>query len=69
MLQPSEDEYDFALLDRIVDICKANGLRIVMATGTGALPAWMCLRRPGVNRIGYNGEIYRHNGLADWQAR
>lgn len=68
LLQPSESEYDFHLLDRIVDICKANGLRIVMATGTGALPAWMCLRHPDVNRIGYNGEIYRHNGRENFCA-
>lgn len=68
LLQPSENEYDFHLLDRIVDICKANGLRIVMATGTGALPAWMCLRHPDVNRIGYNGEIYRHNGRENFCA-
>lgn len=68
LLQPSESEYDFTLLDRIVDICKANGLCIVMATGTGALPAWMCLRHPDVNRIGYNGEIYRHNGRENFCA-
>ncbi len=68
LLQPSESEYDFHLLDRIVDICKHNGLRIVMATGTGALPAWMCLRHPDVNRIGYNGEIYRHNGRENFCA-
>ena len=40
-LQPSEHEYSFDELDRIVDMLSAENYDIVMATSTAALPAWM----------------------------
>lgn len=59
-LQPSEDEYDFSKLDRIVDTVSNAGMSIVMATSTGALPAWMALRHPDVNRVDEKGRKMRH---------
>ncbi|PST46411.1 beta-galactosidase [Bifidobacterium callitrichos] len=59
-LQPSEDEYDFSKLDRIVETVTDAGLSIVMATSTGALPAWMALRHPDVNRVDEKGRKMRH---------
>ena len=59
-LQPSEDEYDFSKLDRIVKTVTDAGLSIVMATSTGALPAWMSLRHPDVNRVDEKGRKMRH---------
>lgn len=59
-LQPSEDEYDFSKLDRIVKTVSDAGMSIVMATSTGALPAWMCLRHPDVNRVDERGRKMRH---------
>ena len=40
-LQPSEETYYFDELDKIVDMLSAEEDDIVMATSTGALPAWM----------------------------
>lgn len=60
MLQPSEHTYDFSMLDDIVDLASRNGMNIVMGTGTGALPAWMALRYPDVNRVDFNGRRHRH---------
>lgn len=60
-LQPSEDEYDFSRLDRIVDVVSKAGMSIVMATSTAALPAWMSLRHPDVNRVEADGRVMRHN--------
>ena len=40
-IQPSENEYDFTELDEIVDTLTKEDVQIVMATSTGALPAWM----------------------------
>ena len=59
-LQPSEDEYDFSRLDRIIETVTDAGLSIVMATSTGALPAWMALRHPDVNRVDEKGRKMRH---------
>ncbi len=54
-LQPSEDVYDFEKLDRIVDTVTEAGLNIIMATSTGAHPAWMALRHPDVLRVDTDG--------------
>ncbi len=45
-LQPDEETYDFTTLDRIVKLLVDNGMSIVLATATGALPAWMVRTAP-----------------------
>ena len=55
MLQPSEDEYDFSTLDRIMELVKENGLFVCMATSTAAHPAWMAKRHPDITRVESNG--------------
>ena len=54
-LQPSENEYDFSKLDRIMQLVKENGLKVCMATSTGAHPAWMAKRHPDILRTDANG--------------
>ena len=61
-LQPSDDEYDFDLLDRIVATVAEAGLKIVLATGTAAIPPWMAKRHPEVNRVEMQGQKMRHGG-------
>ena len=64
-LQPDEDTYDFTELDEIVDMLSAQDKEIVLATSTGALPAWMVKRYPEVARTDYEGRRHkfgqRHN--------
>ena len=50
MLQPDESTYDFTKLDRIMELVKKNGLKVVLATSTGAHPAWMANPAHGVQR-------------------
>jgi beta-galactosidase len=54
-IQPSEDCYDFSRLDRIVELAEKNGIRICMATSTGAHPAWMAMRHPDILRTDEHG--------------
>ena len=54
-LQPSEDTYSFDRLDRIVDTVTEAGLNIIMATSTGAHPAWMAHRHPDILRVDIDG--------------
>ncbi len=54
-LQPSEEEYDFERLDRIVRLVTENGLKICMATSTAVHPAWMARKYPDILRVEYNG--------------
>jgi len=64
-LQPAEDVYDFSRLDEIVARAVEGGRRIVLATGTGALPPWLAHQHPEVNRTDFQGRrhVYgqRHN--------
>ena len=54
-LQPSEDVYHFEKLDRIMEMCKANDMKVVLATSTAAHPAWMAKKYPEVTRVEPNG--------------
>ncbi|HWJ79258.1 MAG TPA: beta-galactosidase [Niallia sp.] len=64
-LQPSETEYDFSTLDKIIEMLRKNNYDIVLATSTAALPAWMSHRYPDVNRTDFEGRKHkfghRHN--------
>ena len=64
-IQPSEDEYDFTELDAIMEMLGRENYDIVLATATGAMPAWMAKRYPEVTRVDYHGRKHkfgqRHN--------
>lgn len=55
VLQPSEDRYYFETLDKIMEFVRKNGLKVCMATLTGAHPAWMAKKHPDILRTDFNG--------------
>lgn len=55
LLQKSETEYDFSILDRIVEMTSAEGMHICMATATAAHPAWMAKKYPDILRVDIDG--------------
>lgn len=54
-LEPSEGVYDFAWLDEILDKLAANGISVILATPSGARPAWLSQKYPEVLRVNENG--------------
>ncbi len=70
-LQPAEEVYDFSQLDEIIEMLSNEGYDIVLATSTGALPAWMVKRYPEVARTDYEGRHHkfghRHNACPNSQ--
>ncbi|MCD7756052.1 MAG: beta-galactosidase, partial [Firmicutes bacterium] len=54
-LQPSEEVYDFSRLDKIMEMVRTNGLKVVLATSTAAHPAWMARKYPEILRTEANG--------------
>lgn len=58
-IQPSEEEYCFDELDDIVQMLSAEDYDIVLATSTGALPAWLYKRYLEVGRTDYQGRQHR----------
>ncbi len=61
-IQPSEEEYDFTRLDRIMDMVRDHGLKVCLATSTGAHPAWMAKRYPDILRTEFSGMKRKFGG-------
>lgn len=51
-LEPEDDCYDFAWLDALMDRLAASGMKAVVATPSGAKPAWMSQKYPEILRYG-----------------
>ncbi|MEE1296919.1 MAG: beta-galactosidase [Bifidobacterium sp.] len=62
LLQPDEATYDFTTLDAIMDSVEERGMKVVLATGTAALPAWMATEYPHALRVGIDGMQQRFGG-------
>lgn len=64
-IQPSEDTYDFSELDEIIDMLTKENIDIILATSTGAMPAWLVSKYPETARTDYEGRRHkfgqRHN--------
>lgn len=55
MLEPEEGKYNFGWLDDIMDRCAENGIGVILATPSGARPAWLAEKYPEVLRVEPNG--------------
>ncbi|HWG84782.1 MAG TPA: beta-galactosidase, partial [Deinococcales bacterium] len=62
LLQPDEERLDFALLDELMDLLQANGMRACLGTGTAAHPAWMARRYPDILRVDFQGRERKYGG-------
>ncbi|MDE7360232.1 MAG: beta-galactosidase [Lachnospiraceae bacterium] len=54
-LQSDDDVYHFEKLDKIMELVKQHGLKVCLATSTGAHPAWMARKHPDILRVEANG--------------
>jgi beta-galactosidase len=58
LLQPGPDTYDFAWLDRLMDLLAENGIYADLATATASPPAWMATQFPSTLPVDINGSRY-----------
>lgn len=65
-LQPSEEEFDFLWLDRILDKLYQNGIFFILATPTAAQPAWMSKRYPDILPVDLHGRKRKHGGRTNF---
>lgn len=61
-LQPDENTYCFEKLDKIMELVKKHGLKVCLATSTGAHPAWMARKYPDILRTEFNGMRRKFGG-------
>jgi len=68
-LEPEEGVFDFSWLDTMMDKCAENNIAVILATPSGARPAWLAEKYPEVLRVADDGVRYeygvRHNHCAN----
>src|SRR5690349_6633152 len=47
-IQPGEGEFDYAWLDRVLDLLHEGGIAVDLATGTASTPPWATAGYPGI---------------------
>lgn len=58
-LEPEEGVYAFDWLDKVIDRLWQGGIRVILATPSGARPAWMAQKYPEVLRV--NNHLQRRH--------
>lgn len=61
-LEPAEGRYDFNWMDAIFERCRSAGLRVILATPGGGMPAWLAKAYPEVLRVDSRGRRRRWGG-------
>jgi beta-galactosidase len=59
-LEPRPDEYDFAWLDRLMDLLHEHGVSVNLATPTASPPAWLVRSHPEILPITADGTRLWH---------
>jgi beta-galactosidase len=45
-MEPQEGKFNFAWLDKVVNLCAKNGLKVIMCTPSATTPTWMRINYP-----------------------
>lgn len=61
-LEPEEGRFDFSWLDEIMDLLADQKVNVVLATPSGARPAWLSQKYPEVLRVNENRQTNLHGG-------
>ncbi len=69
-MEPEEGKFDFAWLDRAVELASRHHLKVILCTPTPCPPAWMAEKYPQIFLVGADGRRREHgsrgnNALAD----
>ena len=61
-LEPEDGVYDFTWLDEVIDRLWGAGIHVILATPSGARPAWMAQKYPEVLRVNDHYQRYHFGG-------
>lgn len=59
-MEPEEAKYDFAWLERVVDLAAKHGLKVVLCTPTPTPPVWLVKKHPEVLMVDDYGRRMEH---------
>ncbi len=57
LYEPEEGRYDFAWMQRALDLFHAAGIKVVLGTPTAAPPVWLARKHPEILPIDENGQV------------
>ena len=61
-IQRDEGSWDFAWLDRVIDLLGEHGIGVNLATATASIPPWLLRRYPDVAAVGEDGVPFTQGG-------
>lgn len=59
-IEPAPDQFDFAWLDRVIDLLHARGIAVNLATPTASPPPWLISRHPEILPVTADGVTLWH---------
>jgi len=62
LMEPAEGRFDFAWLQRSVDILHRNNIAVILGTPSAAPPPWLTVKYPDVVEVNEKGEKLRPGG-------
>jgi beta-galactosidase len=62
-MEPEEGRYDFAWLDRVVEVLNRHGMRVVLCTSSYVPPAWLIQKHPEFYLVQQDGTRWRWGGM------
>ncbi len=66
LLEPEEGQYEFGLLDDVLDLLHAHGVAVDLATATASPPPWLSRRYPETLPVDHNGQTLWPGGRQAW---
>lgn len=57
LMEPEPGEYDFAWLERSIEVLAAEGLKVVLGTPTATPPKWLVDQMPDMFPVGKDGRV------------
>jgi beta-galactosidase len=64
-LEPADGRFEFAWLDRAIDLAAKNGLKVVLCTPTPCPPAWLGEKFPEIYLVARDGRRLEHGTRAN----
>lgn len=66
-IQPTEDTWDFAWLDEVMDLLHENGITVDLATATASPPPWLTTKHPEILPQTRTGETLWPGARQQWR--
>ncbi len=69
-MEPEEGKYDFAWLDKAIDLAAQYNLKVILCTPTPTPPAWLTYKHPEVLMVNEEGRTIQHGARqqASWDS-